>query len=106
MLRFFAMAVVAVALQFATGAVSTAEAKPTCVSWSANRIDCFARGTDNAMHHRWWNGSSWGGWETLGGVITTRPECVAWSSNRLDCFARGTDNAMYHRWWNGSAWGP
>ena len=40
------------------------------VSWSPNRIDNFARGTDNAMYHRWWNGSSWGGWESLGGIIT------------------------------------
>ena len=27
---------------------------PSCVSWGPNRIDCFARGTDNAMYHRWW----------------------------------------------------
>jgi hypothetical protein len=77
----------------------------SCTSWSSNRIDCFARGTDNAMYHRWWNGSSWLGWQNLGGVITTAPECVSWGSNRIDCFARGTDNAMYHRWWNGSSWG-
>ncbi len=77
----------------------------SCTTWSANRIDCFARGTDNAMWHRWWNGSAWGGWETLGGVITTDPNCVSWGPNRIDCFARGTDNALWHRWWNGSAWG-
>jgi hypothetical protein len=28
---------------------------PDCVSWSANRIDCFARGTDGAMWHQWWD---------------------------------------------------
>jgi len=43
--------------------------EPSCVSWGPNRIDCFARGTDNAMWHRWWDGSAWGGWESLGGVI-------------------------------------
>jgi Repeat of unknown function (DUF346) len=68
-------------------------------------IDCFARGTDRAMYHRWWNGNSWGGWENLGGIILERPECVSWGSNRIDCFARGTDRAMYHRWWNGNSWG-
>ena len=41
----------------------------SCVSWGANRIDCFARGTDQAMYHRWWDGTAWGGWEYLGGVI-------------------------------------
>jgi hypothetical protein len=28
--------------------------QPSCVSWAANRLDCFARGTDRAMWHRWW----------------------------------------------------
>ncbi|MDF0653170.1 MAG: tyrosinase family protein, partial [Nitrospira sp.] len=78
---------------------------PECVSWGVNRLDCFARGTDLAMHHRWWDGSQWGGWESLGGVILEAPECVSWGGNRLDCFARGTDLAMHHRWWDGSQWG-
>ena len=42
---------------------------PDCTSWGANRIDCFARGTDAAMYHRWWDGVNWGGWKSLGGVI-------------------------------------
>ena len=37
------------------------------------RIDVFARGTDNGLWHRWWDGSTWGGWQNLGGVITTPP---------------------------------
>jgi hypothetical protein len=78
---------------------------PDCVSWGPNRIDCFARGTDNAMHHRWWDGAAWHGWESLGGVIMDAPDCVSWGPNRIDCFARGTDNAMHHRWWDGAAWG-
>jgi hypothetical protein len=78
---------------------------PNCVTWSANRIDCFARGTDSAMYHKWWNGSAWGGWEDLGGKILEAPNCVSWAANRIDCFARGTDTAMYHKWWDGSAWG-
>jgi hypothetical protein len=78
---------------------------PDCVSWAANRIDCFARGTDNAMWHRWWDGAAWGGWESLGGVILGAPDCVSWGPNRIDCFAKGTDSALYHRWWDGAAWG-
>lgn len=77
----------------------------SCTSWSADRIDCFARGTDAAMWHRWWDGSRWGGWESLGGVILESPDCVSWGPNRIDCFARGTDQAMWHRWWDGARWG-
>ncbi len=57
------------------------------------------------MYHRWWDGSAWGGWESLEGVILERPECVSWSSDRIDFFARGTDRAMWHRWWDGAGWG-
>ncbi|MBR0715819.1 tyrosinase family protein [Bradyrhizobium liaoningense] len=79
--------------------------EPNCVSWGPNRIDCFARGTNAAMFHRWWNGSAWGGWENLGGIILEAPNCVSWGPNRIDCFARGTDQAMFHRWWDGNSWG-
>ena len=63
--------------------------QPSCVSWGANRIDCFARGTDKAMHHKFWNGTAWFGWESLGGAILEQPSCVSWGANRIDCFARG-----------------
>ena len=78
---------------------------PDCVSWAPDRIDCFARGTNASMWHRWWNGSAWGGWEDLGGLLLEQPNCVSWGQNRIDCFVRGTDQAMYHRWWDGSSWG-
>jgi hypothetical protein len=77
---------------------------PAVSSWAANRLDCFVRGTDNALWHKWWNGSSWSGWESLGGVLTSEPAAVSWGPNRIDVFARGTNNAMWHKWWNGSTW--
>jgi peptidoglycan hydrolase-like protein with peptidoglycan-binding domain len=84
------------------GGVITSD--PAVSSWASNRLDCFVRGTDNAMWHKWWNGSSWSGWENLGGVLTSEPAAVSWGPNRIDTFVRGTDNAMYHKWWNGSSW--
>ncbi len=62
------------------------------------------RGTDNAMYHKWWDGSSWSGFENLGGQLTSAPTICSWASNRLDCFARGTDNQLHHKWWDGSSW--
>jgi hypothetical protein len=82
----------------------TIKEAPNCVSWGANRIDCFARGDDNAMHHRWWDGVAWRDWDNLGGTITGAPNCVSLGANRIDCFARSTDRAMWRRWWDGVAW--
>ena len=70
--------------------------KPECVSWGPNRIDCFVRGTDDALWTNSWNGSRWRGWESLGGRLEEKPECVSWRLNRIDCFARGADGAMRH----------
>ncbi|WLV24537.1 hypothetical protein QR721_12975 [Aciduricibacillus chroicocephali] len=77
---------------------------PTVSSWSANRLDVFGRGTDNALYHKWWDGSRWSGWENLGGVLSSAPSAVSWGTNRIDVFGRGTDNALYHKWWDGSRW--
>src|SRR6266849_6441522 len=49
--------------------------------------------------------ASWGGWESLGGVLESPTRVVAWAPNRLDIFVVGTNSALWHRWWDGSAWG-
>lgn len=82
----------------------TLTSAPGVSSWGPNRLDVFTRGTDNAMYHKWWNGSKWSNFENLGGVLTSAPAAVSWGPNRIDTFVRGTDNAMYHKWWNGSKW--
>ena len=74
------------------------------VSWDKNRIDLFVRGTDDAIYHKWWDGSRWGGWESLGGATKDPIAAVSWDKNRIDLFVRGTDDAIYHKWWNGSNW--
>lgn len=35
---------------------------PAACSWGKSRLDIFARSTDNAMWHKWWDGASWSGW--------------------------------------------
>jgi PBS lyase HEAT-like repeat-containing protein len=78
---------------------------PECVSWGANRIDCFGRGGDWGLWHKFFDGANWRGWEPLGGTILETPECVSWGPNRLDCFARGQDLALYQRFFDGQNWG-
>ena len=77
---------------------------PDAASWSAGRLDVFARGQDNGIWHRGWNGSSWGAWESIGGVSLGDPTVTAPASNRLEVFIRGQDNALWHKSWNGAAW--
>jgi hypothetical protein len=79
---------------------------PSVVSWGANRLDAFAIGFDGNLYHRWWDGSSWGGPENLGGGnLINSPSAVSWAANRLDVFAVGSDGNLYHKWWDGSGWG-
>ena len=76
---------------------------PAAVSWGPNRIDCFVVGTDRAVWHRWWDGTAWRGWESLGGVCLGLG-AASWAANRLDIFTIGTDRALWHKWWDGTAW--
>lgn len=69
-------------------------------SWGPGRLDVFAKGTDNAMWHNGWDGA-WGGWECLGGQLTSAPSACSQGVNSIDCFARGIDNALIHKWWDG-----
>jgi peptidoglycan/xylan/chitin deacetylase (PgdA/CDA1 family) len=70
------------------------------------RVDTFARGTDGAIWHRWWDGQRWAGWGSLGGLTPdgSSPASASWGYNRLDVFVRGIDDQLWHRAWNGSAW--
>jgi hypothetical protein len=76
----------------------------SAVAWASNRLDIFVRGTDQALAHKYWTGSAWGGFEGLGGSFSGAPKFVSWGPNRLDGFARGSDGALWHKYWDGSAW--
>lgn len=79
-------------------------ASPAVASWAANRLDCFVRGSDGQMWHKWWDGSAWNGWEPLGGALVHAPAAVSRGPNRIDCFVHGTDGQMWHKWFDGARW--
>jgi acylphosphatase/peptidoglycan hydrolase-like protein with peptidoglycan-binding domain len=64
------------------------------------RLEIFARGTDNALWHKWQTAPNggWSGWASLGGVITSDPVLGMNADGRLEVFARGTDQAVWHMW--------
>ena len=41
---------------------------PAASSWAPGRLDVFARGTDSALWHKWYE-SGWSEWEALGGTL-------------------------------------
>jgi hypothetical protein len=77
---------------------------PAVSSWSAGRLDVFVEGTDGALWHKWWTGTSWSGWESLGGKLTSSPAATSQGSGLIDVFARGTGGALWYKDWNGAAW--
>ena len=63
------------------GGVLTSQ--PAVSSWAPGRLDVFARGTDKALWHRWYDNNAWSRWESLGGragvgscrrFVGTRPD--------------------------------
>jgi uncharacterized protein YvpB len=71
------------------------------VNSGPNRMSVFGRGEDNALWIRSWDGTTWGGWSSLGGALTSDPAAVSWGTDRIDVLVRGTDMGLYHRYWSG-----
>ena len=44
--------------------INAAETSPAAVSWGSNRIDIFARSTNNTLAHKWFDGG-WSDWEVF-----------------------------------------
>jgi uncharacterized protein YkwD len=80
------------------------QSTPGVSSWGATRADVFARGSDNGLYQKTWNGAAWSNWTALGGILTTGPGAVDWGTNRIDVFVRGSDNQLYHKASDGTAW--
>jgi hypothetical protein len=88
---------------------SSFKSRPECLSWGPDHIDCFIRrDSDKAFFRRTMDGNFTGGWEALGGTITTTsdPSCVSTAPQRLDCFARGADGQLMQISFDGNLWGP
>ncbi|MEM8505215.1 MAG: hypothetical protein AAF716_18925 [Cyanobacteria bacterium P01_D01_bin.1] len=83
----------------------TLTSNPTCASWSSERVDCFGRGTNMRLHHKYWTTSGgWSDWNEQPGLLTSAPAVVARDDQKLDVFARGRDFGLWHKAWSDSAW--
>jgi hypothetical protein len=48
--------------------------------------------------------STWGGWDTQGGIITFSPAATFWGTGRIDIFAIGQDRQLWHKSFHTGAW--
>ncbi len=69
-------------------------------------MEVFGVFRDGELWDRYWDGTSWHDWESLGGVLDpdARPATSSWGDDRLDVFATGRDGKTWHRWWDGTRW--
>ncbi len=80
------------------------------VSWSVNRFDVVALGTDGAYYYKYFDGSQWqpstSDFVAKAGNFTSSPAVVSWGENRLDIYGVGADSMLKHMTWYGSGWYP
>jgi hypothetical protein len=76
---------------------------PSVVSWGPRRMDVFARGTDQGLYTKSWDGTTWYDYFAInrGVQFTGNPSAVSRSSNSIDVFVRGTDGKLYTTSWDG-----
>lgn len=77
---------------------------PDACSWGPDRLDVFARGTDQNLIQISRIGGRWTNWVDLGGNLLTDPSCVSWGPNRIDVFATGASFTLIHKAWDGRRW--
>lgn len=72
------------------------------IGYSQCNFDVYAFATAQGVNLPATHG--WRGWESLGGVLTSKPSATSWGPNRIDVVVRGSDSAVWHRWWDGAHW--
>ena len=77
---------------------------PGATSAETGQIDVVVRGQDDVPYIKHFNGTSWGAFASLGGIVTGTPAIASRAPGTLDVFIRGQDDALWTRWFNGSTW--
>ena len=79
---------------------------PGVTAWAVDELQVFAVFPDGELWNRYWDGTSWHGWESLGGELDPARGAAAssWSADRIDVWATGRDGRTWHRFWDGARW--
>ena len=77
---------------------------PAVVERGTGAIDLFRQAPDNTLRWRHYDGSAWGAWQNLGGMLASAPGAVSLNEHHIQVFARGVDEAMWTLTYD-NAWG-
>jgi len=79
---------------------------PAVTAWDDEPMEIFAIFDDGQLWDRYWDGTNWHAWESLGGELAlgSTPAAAAAGPDRLDVMAIGRDGRAWQRWWDGSRW--
>jgi hypothetical protein len=81
----------------------------TATSWGdSERIDLFARGADDNLWQKTWDGTRWSDWTqppSPGGRLRSAPDAASWEPGNLLVFARFDDNGVYALPYGSGGWG-
>jgi len=102
------------------GGASSPVVPPISVTACGVRSIAIAtRGTRGDLLVKWWDGTKWSPFASLGLAaepdqlypaakvpvpLSGPPVCAGGGSTRLDVFARGQRGDLLHKWWNGKDW--
>lgn len=90
-------------------------------SCGGKRIGVFVRGPRGDLLLKWWDGTRWSEFASLGSPevqydlypavtiaapLTGPPAACSWGPERMDVFARGPGGDLLHKWWDGKDWSP
>jgi len=92
---------------------------PAACSCGSGRIAVFVRGALGDLLLKWWDGTRWSDFASLGSPevqydlypavsvaapLTGPPAACSWGPERMDVFARGPHGDLLHKWWDGKDW--
>jgi hypothetical protein len=78
-------------------------ARPISVVYEG-ALNVFEHSSDNYLYAKYWDGTAWHGWSSLGSGVASDPAVIQ-NGTTLDVFVRGTDNQIYGRYFDpNSGW--
>jgi hypothetical protein len=83
----------------------TLQGRPAVVNWGRNRLEIFARGSDNHIWQKSLDGS-WSVWSDVGSGAASNPTAAVWEGTRLGVAMRDAAGAIKYRYNIDGVWNP